>query len=156
MKKLAILLFLLCLASATYSQQKVLNISDLKQQGISMRHLDSLYQATPSDDTIHPVFNKMYFDTIVHLALSEMFENINKSLVNKGFKWATPVECINRVYFNTSGKIDFYIYIFHGMVGEEMDVKFKEILTEFIANYKLPVVAPVKFSITEPVMFSHK
>jgi len=154
MKKFTFHLIAFLLTVTLYGQQHVFSLSDLEKQGISMKHLDSLYKAVPSKDTIHPVFNQQYYDTIVHVAINEFIENINTYLLNHGFKWGLPVRCINRVYFNSSGKIDYFIYIFKGLIGNETDFTFKKLVSEFISNYKIQVIAPENFSFTIPVMYS--
>ena len=154
MKKVTFYLVALLLTSTLYGQQNVFSLSDLEKQGISLKHLDSLYKGVPSKDTIHPVFNKQYFDTVVHVAFSEFIENVNKYLVNHGVKLGWPIHCINLVYCNSSGKIDYYVYIFEGIIGTEIELKFKNLISEFISNYKFQVVASENFYFIKPVDYS--
>lgn len=121
-----------------------------------MQHLDSLYRGVPSDNTIHPVFTNQYFDTVVHPAFSEFIEKVNKHLVDNGFRWGFPIRCMNRVYFDSSGKIDYYVFIFKGIIGKQTELDFKRLVSEFIRNYKLPVIAHENFSFTTPVMYQDR
>ena len=155
MKKITLLFFLFLCSISSYSQDKVLDVKELAKHSFSMQHLDSIYKnGLPVDDSIHPVFTQIYFDSVVDKAWNNLLQNMGKYFSKNGLKWDNPTKCWNRMYFSSTGDVDYFVYHFISPVDEKKEIEFKKVLNSFLKENKMPVAASRKFSLCRGVTWT--
>lgn len=73
-------------------------------------------------------------------------------LKDNAFEIDGQLKLFNRIYFNKSGAIDYYLYnINPGQLSKEEAARFDTLLNVFVKNHKIGVSAEVNFSQCSPV-----
>jgi hypothetical protein len=157
MRKIFFLFSFLVLSLTIYAQGIVFSVEELPKYGLSMEHLDSLYKnGLPINDTIHPVFSQNYFDTVVDKSRLYLLQKIGDYFMANKLNWEPSVSCWNRLYLNTDGTIDFFIYHFMQPVDSIKEIEFKRLLNLFFKENKVTVKATQKYSICGQVIWKDK
>lgn len=155
MRKMIFLFSFLVLSAITYAQEKVFNVQELPQYGLSMQHLDSIYKnGLPVSDTIHPIFTQNYFDTVVEKLRLDLLQKLGGYFLENNLKWEPSVKCWNRMYFNTDGNIDYFVYHFITPITSTKEAEFKRLLNSFLTDYRITVITSQKFSVCGGVVWT--
>jgi hypothetical protein len=120
-----------------------------------MDHLDSIYKnGLPVSDPNHQVFSQSYFNNVVEKERIDLLQKMENYFKKNGFKWGNPVKCWNRIYFNPTGSIDYFVYHFMDKIPDNKENEFKRLLNSFIRNNKVSVNAPWKYSLCGTVSWT--
>jgi hypothetical protein len=136
----------LLLASGFFAYgQKAVTFNEAKAQGLSSAHLDSLYASGLSSDPTLGVFKNNQAEYIK--SYQNLLQDLGKYLKKNNFDWVKPVKGFNRIYFDKSGKIDYFLYSFHpDQLTANQENRFGELLAGFIVEYRFQLSADKNFS----------
>jgi len=125
-----------------------------------MPHLDSLYKSAVHSDTSLAVFKTDLEQKALIQAYYKLLQDFSKFLSEGNFTWDKQTKVFNKVYFNTDGSIDFFLYNFMYMnvktddqLSAEKQNEFNRLLNLFILDYKIPMTAKTKFSQCGPSLY---
>lgn len=151
---------LLATCMQTMGQHLGLTFQDAEKQGISIKHLDSIYTSGVHTDTAKAVFKTEKEQMALHQAYVQLLQDFGQFLAENNFKWEKPTRCFNRIYFSSDGTIDYFLFNFLGKPedkpSESVEKEFQGILTLFISNYTLTVTAKIKFAQCSPTTYMPK
>ncbi|MBI3501608.1 MAG: hypothetical protein HY063_07425 [Bacteroidetes bacterium] len=91
----------------------------------------------------------------------QLLQGFGKFLSTNNFTWDKPTRCFNRIYFNSDGTIDYFLFNFLGKTAEdkpseEKQKEFQRLLNLFIKDYKFPLTAKIKFAQCSPTTYMPK
>lgn len=159
MKKIIILTFIIFVTSTSFPQ-KAYSIEESNQYGISFDELNSIYKDAMNIDSSKAVFKTEREQNIMYQAYINLLQDLGKFLTKNNFKWDKPTRCFNRIYFNTEGKIDYFLFSFTGKdedkPSQDKQKEFERLLNLFIQDYKIPLTAEIKFAQCSPVVYMPK
>jgi len=166
--KILLTVSLLILAFCCYGQPKAgsikgnhigLTFEDAEKQGI-LHDLDSLYKSAMHTDTSKAVFKTEEEVNAMLGAYTKLLQDLGHFLSDNNFKWNKPTRCFNRIYFNTDGSVDYFLFNFLGKTNDKPSAKkqkeFQRLLTLFIKDYKFALTADTKFAQCSPVTYMPK
>lgn len=152
-----IITVLLTISFQTFGQQLGLTFQNAEKQGISIKHLDSVYISAVHTDTSLAVFKTETEQEAMQQAYIKLLQDFGKFLLENNFKWEKPTRCFNRIYFNADGTIDYFLFNFLGKIedkpAENIEKEFQRLLNVFIADYKFSVTAKTKFAQCSPTTY---
>lgn len=91
--------------------------------------LDEIYRpAIDINDSANSVFNKN--EEAYNTAWKSYFNSLNKFLHENQFEWEDTVRCVVNIYFNETGRVDFFFYQFSGFDRED---EFAALVNKFIS-----------------------
>jgi hypothetical protein len=155
-----IITVLLTISFQTFGQHLGLTFQDAEKQGISIKHLDSVYTSALHTDTSLAVFKTENEQEAMQQAYVKLLQDFGKFLSENNLKWEKPTRCFNRIYFNTDGTIDYFLFNFLGKPedkpAENIEKEFKRLLNVFISDYKFTLTAKTKFAQCSPTIFMPK
>jgi hypothetical protein len=152
MKNLIIALIPIFISNFSYGQ-KSLTFDEAKQQGLSMSHLDSIYASGIHSDTTLAVFNNNEDEYIS--SYRQLLQDLGQYLKINNFLWENQTKGFNRIYFDKTGKIDYFLYLFRpNQLTKKEEKRFGELLEEFIQEYRFLLTADKKFAQCSPVTYS--
>jgi hypothetical protein len=144
-----------CLQS--FGQSVGLTFQQAEKQGISINQLDSIYANAVHSDTSLAVFKTEKEQEDSHQAYIKLLQDFGKFLSEHNFKWEKPTRCFNRIYFDSDGTIDYFLFNFLGKTEDKPDVntemEFQRLLTIFISKYKFSLTANTKFAQCSPTTY---
>lgn len=159
-KKFLILIVLLATYLQTFGQQLGLTFQDAEKQGVSIKHLDSMYKSAVHTDTSLAVFKTKKEQEALQQAYIKLLKDFGEFLTENKFLWEKPTRCFNRIYFNSDGTIDYFLFNFLGKTeekpSENIEMEFKRLLNVFIADYKFSLTARTKFAQCSPTTYMPK
>lgn len=82
-----------------------------------------------------------------------MLHDLGNFLNDNYFFWGGQVRCSNRIYFDVDGNIDYYLFNFEEGLTETKQNQFKELLTQFIANFEFDLKPEKQFAQCSPVNY---
>ena len=157
MKIIFISVFLLVLSISTFAQDRVYDAGKTTKQGYLMDDLDSIYKnGLPVNDTLNPVFNQNYYDTIVAIERLELFNEMSRYFKKNSFKWESPINVWTRIYTDTNGNVDYLFYHFMRPVESSKEQDFIKHANDFLKEYKMPVKSSRKFSVCGQIKWEGK
>lgn len=144
------------LAAFTFSYlsygQKAMTFNEAKENNIRISYLDSIYRSGIHADTTLAVFKTNQGEYIV--AYQRLLKDLGKYLKANNFLWEKPTKGFNRIYFDKSGKIDYFLYSFRpDQLTPEQEKRFGKLLSSYIADHSFSLTAPVKFAQCSPVTY---
>lgn len=152
MKSVSTIIMLFIFGQYSYGQ-KAMTFNEAKENGISIAHLDSIYKSGIHADTTLAVFITNQDEYIV--AYKKLLHDLGAFLKENDFLWENRTKGFNRIYFDKSGKIDFFLYNFRpDQLTAEQENRFKELLNEFITNYQFSLTANIGFAQCSPVTYT--
>lgn len=158
-----ILIFFISAGSISYSQPIAVPFSEVEQHGISLAHLDSVYQSAMNVDTSVAVFKTDSEQHLMSAAYIAMLQDFGKFLTKNNFTWEKQTKSFNRIYFNEDGKVDYFIYKFLSTddgpaesLDPAIEKEFNRILNMFVSEYRFGVTAKKKFAQCSPVTYYPK
>jgi len=155
MKTFTISVFFIFLSLTVFCQDRVYDTKEHTKQGYTMQYLDSVYKnGLPINDTLHPLFNQVYFDSIVAKERVELLKNMAKDFNNHGFKWEPSINIWTRIYCDTMGEVNYLFYHFMQPIDSIKEKEFKVLSNNFLRKNKLAVSSPQKFSLCGRITWS--
>jgi hypothetical protein len=138
----------------SHGQAKVFTFEKAEQQGKSFQHLDSLYKSAVHSDTKLAVFKTQEEQDNLQKAYGKLLQDLGALLKKNNFKWENPTRCFNRIYFNSNGSIDYFLYKFaNGQISAEKEKEFEVLLNSFAKDYKIGITAKERFAQCSPVKY---
>jgi hypothetical protein len=143
-----------------FGQHQGLTFQDAEKQGISIKHLDSIYKSAVHSDASLAVFKTEPEQEALQQAYVKLLQDLGKFLSDNKFKWEKPTRCFNRIYFSATGTIDYFLFNFLGKSedkpNELIEKEFQRLLNLFISDYKFPLTAKIKFAQCSPTTYVPK
>jgi hypothetical protein len=151
-----ILLCLALLVSLTaFGQKKTFTFQEAEMQGHSYQSLDSLYKSALHADSTKAVFQTPEEQTNFQKAYVDFIQSLGGFLKSNGFKWEKITRCFNRIYINTDGTVEYFLYKFSkDQITEEKEKEFERLLNTFLKDHKFPATSKEKFAQCSPVKYS--
>jgi hypothetical protein len=129
-----------------------MSFSEAKENNLRVSFLDSSYRSGIQADSSLSVFKAAPDEYIA--AYQSMLQELGKYLHANGFDWEKPVKGFNRIYFDKTGKIDYFLYSFReGQLTAEQEKRFAELLGKFITSYRFSLSADTGFAQCSPVTY---
>lgn len=155
-----IITVLLTISFQTFGQHLGLTFQNAEKQGISIKHLDSVYTSAVHTDTTLAVFKTESEQEAMQKAYIKLLQDFGKFLSENNFKWEKPTRCFNRIYFNADGTVDYFLFNFLGKPedkpSENIEKEFQRLLNVFISDYKFSLTAKTKFAQCSPTTYMPK
>jgi hypothetical protein len=155
-KSIKITVILVALIAQTlcgFCQKKGMSFSEAANNGFTLQHLDSIYLSGLHVDSLKAAFSSNLYDT-VHKSYTYTLKQLSRYLSSKGFKWGKKTQCFNKLYFSSTGEIDYFLFNFTpGQIEKGKETEFESLLNEFIKTYKFPLSAKKSFSLCSSVMY---
>ncbi len=152
-----IITILLTACLQTFGQHLGLTFQNAEKQGISIKHLDSIYTSAVHTDTSLAVFKTEKEQEALQQAYFNLLQDFANFLSENNFKWEKPTRCFNRIYFNSDGTIDYFLFNFLGKTedkpAENIEKEFQRLLNVFISDYKFSLTAKTKFAQCSPTTY---
>lgn len=143
-----------------FGQQAGLTFQNAEKQGILIEELDRSYQSALHSDTSLAVFKTDAEQIAMQKAYHGLLQDLGKFLSQNNFDWKGPTKCFNRIYFNSDGTIDYFLFNFLGTnspkPSADVEEEFEKLLNIFISDYKFKLTANTKFSQCSPVTYMPK
>lgn len=156
-KKTFILTVLLIASFQSIGQHLAITFQEAQKQGVIIKQLDSIYQSALDIDTTKAVFKTELMQDSMQNEYIKLLQNFGNHLSKNNFIWTKPTRCFNRIYFNTDGTIDYFLFNFLGnsedKPSKEKQEKFQKLLNIFITDYKIGITAPRKFAQCSPTTY---
>lgn len=144
----------------TFGQHLGLTFQKAEKQGIVFRHLDSIYMSAIHVDSSLAVFKTEKEQEAMGQAWIKLLQDFGEFLRENNFKWDKPIKCMNKIYFNSDGTINYFFYNLSLKSVEQKDIlsaeqqkEFDRLLNLFIQDYKISLAAETKFSQCGPSTF---
>ncbi len=150
MKSLLVTTAFLFICGLLFSQ-KAFPFKDAQLHGVEISELDSLYKSAIHSDSTLAVFQDQ---EAVMKAYTQLLQDFGTFLYKHDFIWDHNVNSFNRIYFAPNGRIDYFIYTFRMELSDDQAKRFDELLNQFIAKYRFPLKAKVKFAQCSPVTYT--
>ena len=148
MKVFLLLVFHVLFSLVVLGQNRVYDAKELTTQAYTMQDLDSIYKnGLPANDTINPVFNKIYFDSIVAKERIQLLNDMANYFIKQGFKWEPSITIWTRIYCDTNGTVDYLFYHFMKPISSIKEKEFRLLSNNYVRDNKLSITASRKFSI---------
>jgi hypothetical protein len=149
--------FLLTTSLQVVGQHLGLTIQEAEKQGISVKYLDSIYKSAVHSDTSLAVFKSEAEQEALQQAYSKLLQDFGEFLSKNNFNWEKPTRCFNKIYFNSAGTIDYFLFNFLGKTkdkpSENIEKNFKTLLNAFISDYTFSLTAKTKFAQCSPTTY---
>ncbi|NLA24739.1 MAG: hypothetical protein GX879_07210, partial [Bacteroidales bacterium] len=117
-----------------------------------------IYTSAVSSDTSLAVFKTEKEQEAFKQAYIQLLQDFGNFLSQNNFKWEKPTRCFNRIYFNSDGTIDYFLFNFLGKAEDKptknVEKEFQRLLNVFISDYKFPLTAKTKFVQCGPATYS--
>jgi hypothetical protein len=146
--------------SAILSQGVAMSIDCAKLIGVSIEELDLNYKSALHMDTSKAVFKIESEQGRFQKAYIQLLQDMNAFLSQHNFKWEVKTKCFQRIYFNTTGKIDYFIYNFklksvapEALISDEKVSEFNRLLNLFIKDYVFSIKVKEKMAQCSPTAF---
>lgn len=162
-KKVNLILFFTFLTVLVNGQHFALTFQEAEKQSIGYAHLDSIYKSAVHADTALAVFKTEKEQDEMGKAYVRLLKDFGKFLSKNKFEWDRVSKCFNRIYFNTDGSIDYFLYDFlyknvkpEDQLSQDKQMEFNRLLNLFIQDYKISLTAETKFAQCSPVTYQPK
>jgi hypothetical protein len=155
MKKIIILLTFVIVTFQSLGQSKSMSFQNAEKQGISFEHLDSLYKSAVHSDIKLAVFKTAEEQANLQKAYVGFLQRLGSFLKSHQFKWEKQTRCYNRIYFNSTGTVDYFFYNFgREQISAEKEEEFGRLLNIFVKDHKFSLTASENFAQCSPVKYS--
>lgn len=153
----ATLIVLVTICSECIGQNLGLTFQEAEAKGISISKLDSLYQSAVHVDTSQAVFKTDSELQAMQQSYIKLLQDLGDFLSENDFHWKEPTRCFNRIYFDSDGTIDYFLFNFLGkpedIPSAERQKEFERLLNTFIEDYQFPLSAEKKFAQCSPTTY---
>ena len=148
------------IAINSFGQQLGTNIQDAEKQGITIQQLDGIYKNAVSDDPSRSVFKGESEKNAMQDAYSKLLIDLSEFLSEHHFVWEEQVKCCSRIYFNTNGTIDYFLYNFPDLPEKKSpagkEAEFNLMIKNFIKDYHFAIEIKEKFGQCSTATFGQK
>ncbi len=152
MKTMLTLLAITALTFMGYGQQ-AMTFTEAEANGIHIPHLDSMYKSGVHVDSSRAVFHNRQEEYFT--AYYTLLQDLGVFLQANNFYWDNPTRSFNRIYFDKTGKIDYFLYNFSpGQLTIAQEKEFKALVNKFIIDYRFALTAEVDFAQCSPVKYT--
>lgn len=159
-KTISIIIFLLFSSLQVNAQHLGMTFKTAEKQGVSINQLDSIYKSAVHSDTSMAVFKTEKEQEALQKAYYKLLKDFGNYLTENNFIWEQRTRCFNRIYFNSDGTIDYFLYNFLGnpedKPTESVEKEFQRLLNVFISDYKFSLTANTKFAQCSPTTYLPK
>lgn len=119
------------------------------------KHLDNSYKSAVHSNPDSAVFKSPEEQTELQKSYVRLIRDLSSFLKSNNFKWEKPTKCFNRIYFNATGKIDYFLYDFpKDQIAPEKEKEFGRLLNLFAEEYKFPLKANENFAQCSPIKYT--
>lgn len=161
--RLLSIVVLTCLGAVVKAQPVACPMGSMKQHHLSLEVLDSVYASAISMGDTPGVFQTESEQEPLLIAWPQLFEDLQSFLAANDFQWARDIKCFNRVYFDSSGAIDYFLYDCELVSADESKLflgeeerEYERLLNLFVLKYKINVKSTRKFVQCGPVIYEAK
>jgi hypothetical protein len=149
------LLLTILLFGLTLAQPVATTFQNAESQGISIPILENNYQSAAHFEPEKGVFKERQNEFLTEY--QNLHIDLGKYLSEHDFEWPKTTKLFTRVYFDSSGTIDYFlINPSKANLSEKQSEKYFSLLNEFIRDYKLPISGNVRFAQCSPVKYLSK
>lgn len=139
------------LIAVSLSGQQALSFQEAREIGIYPK-IEEEYKSAIHSDPDLAVFkteeeSKKLVDSYV-----AFLKELGAFLSEQGYKWEESTHGFNRIYIESDGTIDYFIYDLKKLDQEKIH-QFQQLLQEYIGTHKFGITAPVKFAQCSPVTY---
>lgn len=117
------------------------------------QHLDSIYLSAVHTDTSLAVFKTADEQQKLITAYTEFLKEFGAFLKDHQFTWGGKTKCWNRIYFDNTGSVDYYIYDFKTPIEKEKEIRFRQLFAQYIETHPINIKANRKFAQCSPVTY---
>ena len=140
------------------AQHRALTITDANKEGLSISHLDEVYLSAVHVDTSKAVFKSEAEQQQMFESYKKLLQDFGRFLKSNNFVWDQQTKGFNRIYFDSDGSIDYFLYNFQHVkpedqLSKEKQNEFNRLLNLFIQDYKIPMKANRKFAQCSPTTY---
>jgi hypothetical protein len=126
------------LIALSVQSQIVTSTKAAEEKGIRISDLDSSYKSALHRDSSQAVFYKDQESFIKQY--QQLVQELGKHLKQSGVELPTDTKFFHRLYFNASGKLEYYLFKFKDQgVSTEQQVKFEKAVNTFFNSYTFPL-----------------
>ena len=144
----------------SFGQHAGMTFQAAEERGIKIGYLDSIYKSAIHADASQAVFKTVSEQEAMGQAYVNLVKDFGKFLKENNFKWDEPIRCFNRIYFNSDGTIDYFLYKFisneseqGNQLSQEKEREFDRLLNLFIKDHHILMTANTKFAQCSPVTY---
>ena len=87
--------------------------------------LDSAYTNAINEDSTKAAFQGQQETFIGHY--QQFYRDLDDYLHANGFYWSDTTRCFNKIYFSASGRVEHYLFGFHGQLPPVEEKRFQEL-----------------------------
>lgn len=149
--KLVLSILVALVFSTNIFSQKVYRFGQNAYFGVTNEFLDSTYKSAFSKDTsLSVIKNKKEFLD----AYETMMVEFQSFLRNNNFTWEKLTVSYNRIYFDKTGKIDYFIFSFAPFqLTDGKQHEFGNLLFNFLQKYKFKFEGENNFEFSAPYKY---
>jgi hypothetical protein len=151
------LVFLLAAHAPGLAQALVYPTHQMANNGLSIKHLDSLYTPAVHADTSQALWKTPTGQQTFSAAYTAFVQEMGKFMSTNGLKWERPTKCWLGCYFGTDGRLDYVLFNFTGKPdekpSEDVQNTFKELLVRFSIDHAMVITSTLPFSQCSGVHF---
>lgn len=126
-----------------------------ESQGISISKLDSNYLSAAHFEPEKGVFKERQDEFLTHYR--NLHIALGKYLSNNDFDWPQTTKLFTRVYFDSTGTIDYFlINPKQADLSDKQTEHYFSLLNKFIQDYQIPIAANTRFAQCSPVTYVSK
>lgn len=150
---LSILSILLFATATSFGQHIGMSIQQLREMNIKIEDIEKNYKNAIDTPPAESVFKVEELQP----AYQKLLQDVGSFLAKNNFKWEKKTRCFQRIYFNSDGTIDYFIFNFIGkpedQPSDEKQAEFSKLINQFVQGYKFPLSAKVKFAQCSPTSY---
>jgi len=138
-----VLVLLFFLTNLLVYSQKVVKFEEMKKHGLSMEKLNSIYRnALPGSDTVTKVdlFSEKFFEDTIQPSWRNIVKGMISDVTTKDPS-LKGIKVWQRMYFDTSGSVDYFVFHFKTKnLSTKEQKKFERLVTKFLKKKKPKLV----------------
>lgn len=140
-------------AVVCHGQKLATSFQRAEQRGISVSQLDEKYRSAVHADSSKAAFPGREQD--VAAAYRSLLTDLNAFLTANNFRWETNTRCFNRIYFDATGTIDYFLFNFApDAIEPAKEKRFEELVMAFVRDYRFPLTHTLPFAQCSPVTYA--
>lgn len=142
--------------SKVFGQSKIMTIPEAIKEGTSIQYLDSLYKSAVHSNNDLAVFKTPEEQQKLQKAYISFFQNFGEFLKKNNFIWDKTTRCFNRIYMNSDGTVDYFLFNFQkDQLTATKEKEFTRLLSLFTKENKFPISANEKFAQCSPIVYGN-
>lgn len=154
-KVILYLAFLCGIVPAAKSQNIAMSFERAVAEGKAYQQLDSSYRSAVHTNPALAVFKTPEEQENFRKAYAAFIGDLASFLKSKNFEWEKQTRCFNRIYFDSDGTVDYFLYNFPaGQLEPEKEKEFDRLLNLFIQNHSFSLTANENFAQCSPIKYT--